>query len=450
MTILDTDFISCAVQLPTIGDTILYKVVETQGTIYVTGDVITQNGYMYVSGEVQGLPFIYLIENTGFWVSLVEETTIEESSTEETTNGEEEMGLIGLDILFLGHKLWPLQMTINQIPAGYALGFFDYVKNSPIGDPIPNFKKLLAAKDKDGKRKYPAYRVQMQYDESHKLIDVSRLKERLPLYEKIAKENTDVKIYISHTCEYKSNSVAEINKRVALIKSLAPSCIPVNSVWQGATPGSTLKETHILDGKKGKNWIVSTDGVAAPQIDMEAFHNNYKNTVIRFLWTSRFNFRDAQTPLPKPANRTVTPTKELFQSMIRLAEGITTKAPTPTFRGRIIPIKDPLLWKSQCEDFHGADNRKLKPMLACASSAQLLSIVTYTGREVCKIKKYGNLGSMKRYYTGLVNSLWGYEIGEKAERMSGSEWVWVKDGNTYLGPINPAFRKGYFRGSERD
>jgi hypothetical protein len=359
------------------------------------------------------------------------------------------MGLIGFDTLFLGHKLWPIQLTINQIPAGYALGFFDYIKNSPIGDPIPNFKKLLAAKNSEGKRKYPAYRVQMQYDTSHKLIDLSRLRERLPLYEKIAKENTDVIIYISHTCEYKSNNADEINKRVALIKSLAPSCIPVNSVWQGATPGSTLKETHILDGKKGKNWLVSTDGVGAAQINMTEFHTNYADTVIRFLWAARFNFRDAETPTPEPVDRTAIPTKELFQAVVRLAEGITVKAPTPTFKGRVVAIKEPLLWKAWCEDFHGADNRKLKPMFACPSSTQLLSIVTYTGKEVCKIKKYGNLGSMKRYYTGLVNSLWGYEIGEKAERMSGSEWVWVRDGNTYYGPINPAFRRGYFLESDR-
>lgn len=55
--------------------------------------------------------------------------------------------------------------------------------------------------------------------------------------------------------------------------------------------------------------------------------------------------------------------------------------------------------------------------------------------------------NLSRYYSGLPGAigLYGYEIADKALKLSGSAFVWIKQGNNYYGPVHPSFRQGYFQ-----
>lgn len=357
------------------------------------------------------------------------------------------MGLVGYDYLGLAHPLWPIKATIDITPAGSAIGFFD---DAGFGDPVPNFRKLIECKNEDGTIKYPVYRVQMFYstNPTHPLISTSQLQTRCQTYEAIAKKYPEATIYLSHTTEYTSKSKTEVDKRIKIIKTYAPHCIPVNNPWTGyATPGVLIETHDIKTARKGSNYLISTDGMSVTQMMMDEFNDKYKNAIVRFLWASRFNLRDASNPMPIPIKRTAAPTPDYLNAIVRLASPSGT-APKPTFSGRFVPIKEPLLWKAFAEDFPNNDPRGLKPLLICPSTAKLMSVVTFEGKEVTKIKFFGNYPpNLHRYYIGAYADMWGYEVAAKAKRMSDSEFVWIKDpgSNTVYGPVNPAFRKGVSR-----
>jgi hypothetical protein len=342
--------------------------------------------------------------------------------------------MIGYDHLFLGHKLYPVSSVIKLTPAGSAIGFFDDVA----GDPIPAFKKCLAS------GKFAAYRVHMHYSTNHKLIDAAQLKKRVPLYEKLAKKYPGIKIYISHTCEYSESNASEVAKRISIIQSLAPHCIPVNCRWQGAGTKNILEETHDISKGRKPHYIVSTDGASITQIDADLYRRRFGDADIRFLWASLFNMRESDPSLPPPLKRTAIPSDKYIKAVIRLAspEGA---PPKPEFKGKIIPIERPYLLKSFAEDGPGTDVRSNKPLLISHAKAEMLEVVTKDGKPIARFKRFGGYPpDLHRHYSGTGSNLYGYEISAKAVKASNTEFVWIKDGSNFYGPVNCAFRRGYY------
>lgn len=211
--------------------------------------------------------------------------------------------MIGWDLLGLGHRLWPVAKTLKHVGPQYAIGCFD----TTFGDALPNLKKLLM------QRRYPAVRVHFWYSNNHTIVPMNLLKRRLPLYQKLAGKFPDVRFYLSHSCEHNEKNKKEVEKRINLIKKLAPSCIAVNSVWLGAGSPNAIKEVH---GRKAKalGGIASNDGDDPRDFDMTAWMQRNEHADILFLWCKGFNFRpNNDEPVPAPMARKTPPTDADFK-----------------------------------------------------------------------------------------------------------------------------------------
>jgi len=352
------------------------------------------------------------------------------------------MSLVGLDHLGLAHKLYKAQAVIKAAAPNSIIGCFD----DPFG---PVLKKLRKCLDSG---KFKAARIQAHWDNDHRIVPLKKLKKKLPAYQKLAMEYPGIDIFVSHSCEYKEGNQAEVKKRVDTIRNIAPNCIPVNSVWQGATLPNVITERH---GAGAIGGMVSYDGTNAYDSNVEAWKQRNAGAYQLF-WGYRFNLReinDPGQPVPSPGQRTAAPSLQYMESVQRLAEyqGI---APTPTFAGQAIPIRDSELYKSHAEDDQESgpmdpdDPRENKPCLIIKTQASEVKIVTWDGQPIGSMPYGGTFGAnMKRFYAGSPGGvrLYGYQIGQKAKRASGSEFVWFRGGSTFHGPVHPAFRAGYFR-----
>jgi hypothetical protein len=351
--------------------------------------------------------------------------------------------IIGFDYLGLSHKLFPIKKTIELTPAGSAIGFFHNVFSNSV---MPNLRKLLVS------GKFPVYRCQMYWDPSHKIAPLSHTKKVAPLYEKLALEFPNTQLLLSFSCEHNSQNLDEIKKHVEVIHNLAPSCIPVNTIWQGKVLPGIINEKHGgKDLKVSANWIASLDGISAYDTDISAWLEHNKNAEICFLWGLRYNLaqnKKPEDPFIPPMKRTAKPSLEYLKAMVRLSlpEG---SPPVPIFSGNIRPIKNPCLWKSFGEDSQGSDSpRENRPLFICPVKQDSIEIVCFNGVKIGRLAYGGSYtGGLHRYYSGIPGGigLYGYQIGNKAKSKSGSEWIWLKTKSGYYGSVNPSFRKGYFK-----
>lgn len=342
--------------------------------------------------------------------------------------------MLGLDYLGLGSKYWPLADSIKAFPKGWALGCFD----SEFGDVSRALLDFLRRA-----HEVSAVRVHLFWDAAHKkLCPIEIIQKRAPFYASLAKKYPAIRFYISHTCEHNTTSVTALKNRTDLIKKLAPSCIPVNSRWKGATVKGVLTESHDVT-KTAK--IISTDGIPSFDIDVKKYLANNSSAELCFLWAPLFNLREeSDGPLIPPRRRKAKPSLKYMRAIVALSKDA-GKPEKPLFKGKIVPIKKPLLYKTFAEDKEGVDVRANKPIFISTSKAKELVVVDWKGNSVAKFKYYGTYEKLYRHYSGTGSNLYGYEIAEKARKQSGNPWCWIKDGGTYYGPFHPAFRKGYFR-----
>jgi hypothetical protein len=345
--------------------------------------------------------------------------------------------LVGMDFLGLGHKDWPIKDTIREIPPGTPVGFF----LTTFGNAIPNARALL----KSGK--CPIIRPHIWWSDSHAIAPLDVVRKQAPLVERLAKDFPRVKIYLSHSCEHNEQNLAEVQKRMKLLKQLAPSCIPVNCVWRGAQVKGVVNEAHGA-GKApcSPPYITSTDGIACCDIDVDKFKKANGSATIVFLWAPRFNLREVGTTEPPPQRHCI-PSPEYIRAICRLMrpEGA---PPKPAFDYKPLPFKAPRLLKSFAEDSPGeSDPRHNKPLTITESKAEKLFILTHDGKELGYFEYYGPYNNMYRHYSGSGINLYGADIAAKALKASGSEFVWFLDRakKVAYGPVNPAFRRGFFQ-----
>lgn len=337
----------------------------------------------------------------------------------------------GLDILGMAHpnfKVIPLLTTLSR---DTPLGFFW----DTFGNAKPKFRRML-------NNGFHTFRIHCHWDDQHKIIPMAKLTKVLKEIKVITDKHPHITLYISPSCEHNEANKAEVRKRLQEVQKIIPYAIPVNSVWTGAALPKFITEKH---GSNVTTQITSTDGINVYDINVTKFLSDSRT--LQFIWGARFNGRQITKPnqkVPSIPERTAFPDKKYFLSVARL---LTPKgnAPTPSFKAK--KFKAPNLWKSHSEDSAGTvDTRNNKPVIIIAENVPNLIIVDKNGKEVCKIPKYGIYeGNQYRYYSGRGPNLYGYEMAEKALKQSGSEFIWIRAGNTFYGPIHPAFRQGTFR-----
>jgi hypothetical protein len=299
-------------------------------------------------------------------------------------------------------------------------------------------------------------RVQLFWSSVHMLAPDGVIKARAPLWEAIAKQFPNVKVYLSPSCEYKTNDAHAVQHLVDLIGQLAPSCVCVLvPMPPSPTIASVMSEEHGSKATAGNNQIASMDGSDPFDSDIESWVTKQANAEIAFLWCARCNGSEAGPILPIP-QRTAFPTRKDLLSLIRLGSPKgTPPQPNFPFTARVFPFDANRIYKSHGEDGKGnSDPRDNKPCLIVDSKAGSAEVLTKDGALV------GRLGYRDpfvappghpefhryRYYSGAPSgsNLYGYEFGQKAMAMSGSEFVWIRVGSTVYGPCNPAFRTGSY------
>lgn len=213
----------------------------------------------------------------------------------------------GIDYLGLGHRKYPIADIIRLTPKGTPIGaFFD-----TFGDVRKNLRKVLSS------GKFPACRIHLWWSTAHIIAPLSVVKRGSKAMEKFAKEFPAVKFYVSHSCEPYETDKKTAQKRIDIIRKLAPSVIPVNCIaGKGAALPGVINENHPHQGKTSlsKPFIVSNDGRDILEMDAQRFQRDHKDAELCFLWTSRFNLRDpGETNPPPPKQRTKPPSKELIK-----------------------------------------------------------------------------------------------------------------------------------------
>lgn len=300
--------------------------------------------------------------------------------------------MLGLDLLGLAHPKFAVKEVLKAFPEGFAVGCFDDPKT--FGDALKRIKLFLNS------GKVSALRVHAHWSDAHKIADMRDLQKRLPRYEKLQQEFPNIPIYVSHSCEYKEGSLAEIRKRVELVRTLCPSCIVVQSAWQGPTvAGVGVVEKHGPGAKCGRGQIASYDGgkkgEGVQDVDSEKWINNNRNADITFLWSPRFNLTESEK-IPRD-KRTATPRARDIKGIARLGKG-KGAPPIPQLPGKIVALKKPHLWKSWAEDNPGENKRDNRPLVILKNKTASVEIVTHLNQKIGKFAYYGT-------YTGGIASV---------------------------------------------
>lgn len=347
----------------------------------------------------------------------------------------------GLDLLGLGSPHWDIKSTLAAWPGPWYVGAFDGVWPNAFGDPSKNIRAIF-----DAFPNCPGARIHIWWSYSHTAIDMATLTKRLPHWENIAKLYPNQRIYISHSCEYgKSTTQADLTLRVAAIKKLAPSCIPVNTPEGGSVslPG-IITEQHGSSAHTGNNQIASTDGNSITDINQSAWITANKGADICFLWGSLFSMSEANQAAnlaTRPDLRTASPGINYLKGIEYLVNPIGTP-PTPVFK--TVPLVKPNLWKPFAEDEVGVNPRDNKPMLWLTGEAgNPIEIVTFDNKPIATLTHFGDV----RWYSGDPggSNTWGWQMQQKALTLSASPYGYAKTSSgKYYALGNLAFRSPFF------
>lgn len=344
----------------------------------------------------------------------------------------------GFDALGLAHDKYPVKNVIQSVPTDWAIGTFDH----PFGDVSKKVNKLIDSS-------YKLFRIQAWWPKTpaHEIAPLDHTKKQAKKWQKIALANTHCKIYLSHSCEYNESSKQKVIDRVKILQDLAPNCIPVDSRFKGALSGMAIPEHHGAVNV-GPGEIASTDGTNLYDINAQKYQDDNQDALIVFTWGFRENLREIPDPGQKvpPINlRNATPSVAYNKGLVRLLSP----------KNGASSIKAPEFVKPYAEDDQEEnpmtpdDPRENRPCVALKVNAPHLDIIASNGQKIGILKRFNPplAGGLYRYYSGLPGAigLYGWEIGEKARKVSGSEIVSLKAGNKIYTGINLAFRDGTYR-----
>lgn len=364
--------------------------------------------------------------------------------------------ILGHDFLGLGSKHWNVKETIAALPDGVAVGCFDNTWPDNFGDPYDKIRAMC----KSGK--IAAVRVQMFWSYEHKIVPLDVLKKATPRWEKLAKEFPGIMFFLSPSCEYRYRddgrttvTTADLVQRVDVIRTLAPSCVPVLSPWLAPVIPGVKVEHHGAKAKAKDGELVSYDGGGSKaggfdeEIAADEWMKQNRKALIVFCWSPIYNCSESHNKL-KPSQRTATPDGAYIKAMQRLMAP-KGEAPKKGFSIASRKLVKPELWKNFAEDMQGPNSRDNKPLLVVKASEPVVFVLDNKGKEIAKLALYDKPGTFEggltRYYSGfgVGSKLFGYEIAEKALASAGTEFVYLKVGKQVFGPLHPAFRTPYYR-----
>lgn len=314
--------------------------------------------------------------------------------------------------------------AIKGHPNGAATGFFI----DTFGDATPCIDRFI----RSGKTN--TVRVHLAWSDTHQFnpSEFDRIAKKASALEVLARKYPTARIYVSGACEHNlSEQQAKLLR--AKVSARCPSCAGyVNSVWRGAQIDG-INEVHGDKPRKPNGqYMVSFDGTPAVDSDVTLWKQQYADALIQFLWEPRFNGRwEDNDNTPRPQRRGW-PDAKFIQSIAYLFND----------RGAVGPLGKTDIYKSHSENKGNGDPRAEKPVAILGIKVPEISLMSVNGKEIAKARYYGGFeGNRSRYYF----PAYGFELAEKARKLSGSSLTFIRANKKNIGPVNAAFRAGVFR-----
>lgn len=215
--------------------------------------------------------------------------------------------MIRVDCLGLASKNFKIKVITEVVPKDFAIGTLD----DSFGDALPKIERL-------SKQGYTKFFVHCNWTAvTHKIIALKKLKEKCDKWQDFAKSSGSL-LWLSHSLEYDEPNENKVKKRIDMIKKLAPSSVPVNSWYKGATVAGVLTERHgDITVKPGE--IVSTDGVDWREINLKNYIARNKHAYMTALWRHEFNLRKTNEDSTPIQDRKVIPTVGMMRDLLTTA-----------------------------------------------------------------------------------------------------------------------------------
>lgn len=179
------------------------------------------------------------------------------------------------------------------------------------------------------------------------------------------------------------------------------------------------------------------DGMSAYDADMLHWLTEHAEADVIWLWIAQYNLKKNASDKTDISDRQVRPVEKQIISADYLIQH-----PKGNCK-----LRADSLWKSHADQHSNKPApREQKPVLITPVSADSASLYASNGKKIYALERKGNFTDGRPLYRGPDRgSLWGYEIAEKARKISGSSVVAVKILGINLGTVNPAWRQNDYR-----
>lgn len=196
-------------------------------------------------------------------------------------------------------------------------------------------------------------------------------------------------------------------------------------------------------------YITSLDGIDATDINIKEWWERTSKNRWTGIWGRSFNCRH-QGSWEAGRSRTACPKDQQFEEYAHIVDE-RPQAPKLSYSQckTTSAFKAPAIWKPESEDKGTDDKRKNRPVAIVKVSGARggsLSVITYKGQEIGKLGYYGTFDSAgyHRWYSNFSpgTGQYGYRFEKAAKEKSGYPHVWLKKGNTCIGPVIAGQRNG--------
>jgi len=175
------------------------------------------------------------------------------------------------------------------------------------------------------------------------------------------------------------------------------------------------------------------DGMSAYDANMDYWFNEHEDADVIWGWIAQYNKKkntSDSTPIP---DRKVVPVEKQVISLDYLFQ----------YPKGDCSLPNKFIWKSHSDQHYNTPaEREQKPVLICPVSGNSATLHASNGKKIYTLERKGNYTDGRPLYRA---DDWGYQISEKARKLTGNPVCTLKvEGKTY-GKVNPAWRQNEYR-----
>lgn len=329
---------------------------------------------------------------------------------------------------------------VRLVPNDYSIKVFY--------ETFGNARELIVNEFKAGRMKIG---VNGLWEDNHTFGDqhISKIKSIGAELEKILKQFPGREIKFRPFTEHK---VAKPDKYLDIAQAACPSCIIVNSNWQGGWTSNPKyqNETH---GKhpypkellqKGIKYNFDYDGTNSHDSDRRTMGQTHSKAEEFCDWTFDLNLKMSEKDTTSRPNRIHRPSKKTINSLLFYNEapkGTHNKLPNGQW-----------IYK-HCADRHKAftngkegDSRACTPVIIAPDNGKQIVCKDSKGKKVFTLNNAGKYEDNKRWlYRPVSYKNWGFNYAKAAIKSSGSPVCTVLLDGKAKGTINPGWRDQTYR-----